>query len=85
MDEIINFFADGNINIAIDPITNVKNTIARAKELINKNEINQALTLLDRCQMEIDDFVNNLEYEDSKNKLSNINENAKVNNEDHLQ
>ena len=74
VDEIINIFADGNINIAIGPIKNVKNTITRAKELINNNEINQALTLLDRCQIEIDDFLNNLEDEESKKKLSNINE-----------
>jgi chromosome segregation protein len=73
VDEIINVFADGNINIAIGPIKNVKNTITRAKELINNNEINQALTLLDRCQIEIDGFLNNLEDEDSKKKLSNIN------------
>ncbi|MDA7714688.1 AAA family ATPase [Candidatus Pelagibacter sp.] len=74
VDEIINIFADGNINIAIGPIQNVKNTITRAKDLINKNEINQALTLLDRCQIEIDSFLNNLEDEDSKKKLTNINE-----------
>ena len=74
IDEIINIFADGNINIAIGPIQNVKNTITRAKELINNNEINQALTLLDRCQIEIDSFLNNLEDEDSKKKLTNINE-----------
>ena len=30
VDEIINIFADGNINIAIGPINNVKNTITRA-------------------------------------------------------
>jgi chromosome segregation protein len=74
VDEIINIFADGNINIAIGPIKNVKNTITRAKELINNNQINQALTLLDRCQIEIDGFLDNLEDEESKKKLSNINE-----------
>merc|ERR1712127_278878 len=74
VEEIVNIFADGNINIAIGPIQNVKNTITRAKELINNNEINQALTLLDRCQIEIDSFLNNLEDEDSKKKLTNINE-----------
>ena len=74
VDEIINIFADGNINIAIGPIKNVKNTITRAKELINNNEISQALTLLDRCQIEIDSFLDNLEDEESKKKLSNINE-----------
>ena len=72
MDEIINIFADGNINIAVGPIKNVKNTITMAKELIDKNEINQALTLLDRCQIEIDDFLNSLGDEDSKKKLSNV-------------
>ncbi|MDA7756095.1 AAA family ATPase [Candidatus Pelagibacter sp.] len=74
VDEIINIFADGNINIAIGPIKSVKDTIKRAKELINNNEINQALTLLDRCQIEIDNFLNNLEDEDSRKKLSNINQ-----------
>jgi len=74
VDEIINIFADGNINISIGPIKNVKNTIERAKELINNNEVNQALVLLDRCQIEIDDFLNNLENEESKKKLSSINE-----------
>ena len=74
VDEIINVFADGNINIGVGPIRNVKSTITRAKELINNNEVSQALVLLDRCQIEIDDFLNNLEDEESKKKLSNINE-----------
>jgi chromosome segregation protein len=74
VDEIINIFADGNINLGIGPIKNVRNTITRAKELINNNEVSQALVLLDRCQIEIDDFLNNLKDEDSKKKLSNINE-----------
>jgi chromosome segregation protein len=74
VDEIINIFADGNINIAIGPIKSVKDSISRAKELIDNNEINQALTLLDRCQIEIDSFLNNLKDEESKKKLSNINQ-----------
>jgi len=74
VDEIINIFADKNINIGIGPIKNVKNTIERAKELINNNEVNQGLVLLDRCQIEIDDFLKNLEDEESKKKLSSINE-----------
>jgi chromosome segregation protein len=71
--EIIDIFANGNINISVGPIKNVKNTINRAKELINDNELSQALVLLDRCQIEIDDFLNNLDDEDSKKKLLNIN------------
>jgi chromosome segregation protein len=81
VDEIINIFADGNINIDVSPIKSAKNTIDRVKKLISSNEINQALTLLDRCQIEIDDFLNNLEDEESKNKLLNIttkNENIKL-------
>ena len=74
VDEIINFFADGNININVAPINNVKSSIERVKELINNNEINKALTLLDRCQIEIGEFLKNFENEDSKKKLTNINE-----------
>jgi len=74
VDEIINIFADGNININEGPIENVKNTINKVKELINDNEINQALTLLERCQIELDGFLNNLKNDESKKKLLNINE-----------
>jgi chromosome segregation protein len=74
VDKIINIFADGNINISIEPIQNVKSTISRAKELINNNEVNQALVLLDRCKIEIDNFLNNLQNDESKKKLLNINE-----------
>ena len=73
VDEIINIFAEGNINISVGPIHNVKNTIDRVKELINNKEAMKALALLERCQIEIDDFLNNLEDEESKKKLSNIN------------
>ncbi len=81
VDEIINIFADGNINIGIGPIKNVKNTIKRAQELINNNDISQSLVLLDRCQIELDDFLNNLGDDESKKKLLSIskkNENIKL-------
>ena len=77
VDEIISIFADGNVNIGIEPIKNVRNTIERAKELINDNAVSQALVLLERCQIEIDSFLNNLKDEDSKKKLSDINEKNK--------
>ena len=60
VDEIIEIFANGNINISIDPIKDVINTIRKNKELINNNEANQALTLLDRSKIELDNFLNNL-------------------------
>jgi len=74
VDQIINIFAEGNINISIDPINNVKNTIDRAKELIVNNEVNQATTLLDRCKIELDNFIKGIENAESKNKLLKINE-----------
>ena len=74
VDEIINIFAIGNININEGPIRNVINTINKVKELISNNEINQASTLLERCQIELSNFIDNLQNDDSKKKLLNINE-----------
>jgi len=74
VDEIIEMFANGNINISIDPIKEVINTIEKIKELINSNEANQALALLDRTKMELNNFLSNLANDESKNKLTDINE-----------
>ena len=51
VDEVVSTIADGTLNISIGPIKNVKNSINRVKELIDSNEINQAITLLDRCNI----------------------------------
>ena len=74
VDEIINIFANANINVSIDPIKEVINTIEKVKELINENQINKATTLLDRSKIELNNFLNSLANDESKNKLSNINE-----------
>ncbi|MDC3295412.1 AAA family ATPase [Candidatus Pelagibacter sp.] len=74
VDEIIEIFANGNINISIDPIKDVINTIEKIKELINSNEANQALTLLDRTKIELNNFLNNLANDESKSKLTDIDE-----------
>jgi chromosome segregation protein len=74
VDEIIEMFANGNINISIDPIKSVINTIEKIKELINNDEANQALTLLDRTKMELNNFLSNLANDESKSKLTDINE-----------
>jgi len=74
VDEIIDIFASGNINISIDPIREVISTLEKVKELINSSEINQALTLLDRSKIELNNFLNSLANDEGKNKLSNINE-----------
>jgi len=74
VDVIIDIFANGNINISIDPIKEVINTIEKIKDLINNNEANQALTLLDRTKIELNNFLDNLANDESKNKLTDINE-----------
>ena len=74
VDEIIEIFANGNINISIDPIKDVINTIEKIKELINNNEASQAFTLLDRTKMELSNFLSNLANDVSKSKLTDINE-----------
>jgi len=77
VDEIIDIFANGNINISVDPIKIAIATIEKVKDLINNNEINQALTLLDRSKIELSDFLNSVVNDESKNKLSDINEKNK--------
>ena len=81
VDQIINIFAEGNINISTDPIKNVGYNIDKAKELIFKNEINEACALLDRCKIELNDFLQNLQDDESKTKLLKItekNQNIKI-------
>ena len=74
VDEVVSNLADDTIKISIGPIKNVKNSITRAKELIDSNEINQAVTLLDRCNMELDNFINDLKNEKSRTELLSVNE-----------
>ena len=74
VDDVVNTIAEGTVNISVGPIKNVKNSIDRVKELINSNEINQAITLLDRCNMELDSFFNDLKNEKSREELLSINE-----------
>jgi len=77
VDEVVSNIAEGTINISVGPIKNVKNSIDRAKELINSNAISQALTLLDRCNIELDNFLNDLKNEKSREKLLSVNEKSK--------
>ena len=77
VDEVVSTIAEGTLNISIGPIKNVKNSINRVKELIDSNEINQAVTLLDRCNMELDNFLSDLKDEKSRGELLSINEKSK--------
>ncbi len=74
VDDVVNSFADQAINISLGPIKNVQNSIIRVKELIDSNEINQAVTLLDRCNMELNNFLSDLKDDKPRNELLSINE-----------
>ena len=74
VDEVVNNIAEGSVNISVGPIKNVKNSIERVKQLIDSNEINQAVTLLDRCNMELDNFLNDLKNDKSRTELLSVNE-----------
>ena len=77
VDIVVNNVAEGTLNISLGPIENVKSTINRAKELIENNEINQAITILDRCNIELDDFLKNIKDDKSRSELLKINEKSK--------
>jgi chromosome segregation protein len=77
VDEIVNNIAEGTLNISLGPIQNVQNSINRTKELIESNEVNQALTLLDRCNIELDDFLKHIKDDKSRNELLGVNEKSK--------
>ena len=77
VDTVVSNIAESTINISLGPIKNVKNTITRAKELIESNEINQALTLLDRCNIELDNFLRDIKDDKSRSELIGINEKSK--------
>ena len=78
VDEVVSTIADGALNISIGPIKNVKNSINRVKELIDINEINQAVTLLDRCNIELDNFLSDLKDEKGRSELLSVNEKSKT-------
>ena len=77
VDDVINNIAESSINISLGPIDNIKNIINKIKELLETNEINQAITLLDRCNIELDNFLKDIKDDKSRNQLLNINEKSK--------
>ena len=77
IDAVVENIADSSLNISLGPINNVKNTITRAKELLESNEINQALTLLDRCNIELDNFLKDIKDDKNRNELLAVSEKSK--------
>ena len=77
IDTVVNNIAEATLTISLGPIKNIKNTIDRAKEFIEKNEINQAITLLDRCNIELDNFLKDIKDDKTRNDLLSVNEKSK--------
>ncbi len=77
VDIVVENIAKSSINISLGPINNVKNNINRSKELLENNEINQALTLLDRCNIELDNFLKDIKDDKSRNDLLGVGEKSK--------
>ncbi len=77
LDEVVNNVAKSVLTVNLGPIKNVKNTINRAKEFLEKNEINQAITLIERCNIELDDFLKEIKDNKVKSELVNVNEKSK--------
>ena len=77
IDDVVNNIAEGTLNISFGPIENIKININRTKELIEGNEINQAITLLDRCNIELDNFLRDIKDDKSRSQLLGVNEKSK--------
>ena len=81
IDQIIDVFANENLNINTGPIKSVNNQIEKIKDLIINNNSNDAIILLNKCKDDLNDFLNNLQNSENKNKILKItekNENIKL-------
>ncbi len=77
VDVVVNNIVKNDFDINIEPINNLKSSINRVKEFLENNEISQAQALLDRCNIELDNFLKNIKDDKSRNELIGINEKTK--------
>jgi chromosome segregation protein len=77
VDVVINNIAEGTLNISLGPIENIKSIIDKVKKLIESSEFNQAITLLDRCNIELDNFLKDIKDDKSRNELLKVNQKSK--------
>ena len=77
IEDIINIFSSENLNLNTSTIQNTQNSIEKIKELIKQKQFDEAINLLDECKNELNNFLKNLETNESKSKIAEINQKNK--------
>ncbi len=77
IEDIINIFSSENLNLNTSTIQNTQNSIEKIKELIKQKQFDEAINLLDECKNELNNFLKNLETNESKSKITEINQKNK--------
>ena len=77
IEDIINIFSSENLNLNTSMIQNTQNSIEKIKELIKQKQFDEAINLLDECKNELNNFLKNLETNESKSKITEINQKNK--------
>ena len=77
IEDIINIFSSENLNLNTSTIQNTQNSIEKVKELIKQKQFDEAINLLDECKNELNNFLKNLETNESKSKIIEINKKNK--------
>ena len=71
---IINLFTSENLNLNTEIITSTKNSIDKVKELIDHKKLSEAIDLLNKCKSELNNFLQEIKIDESKNKVLEINQ-----------
>ena len=77
IEDTINIFSSENLNLNTSTIQNTQNSIEKIKELIKQKQFDEAINLLDECKNELNNFLKNLETNESKSKITEINQKNK--------
>ena len=77
IEDIINIFSSENLNLNTSTVQSTQNSIEKIKELIKQKQFDEAINLLDECKNELNNFLKNLETNESKSKITEINQKNK--------
>ena len=81
VENIINLVTKENLNLNTNTIKNTKNSIEKVKELIELKQLNEAISLLDQCKTDLNNFLQKLESNENNKEIKEINnknENIKI-------